>query len=138
MADKRFTTVTKEGRRKHVVNYGTMDSDSLPGSKSCGSHQEAEKRTSKRYRGMIYTMIVICGGLALIWILSSLKNQGDTTVAWLLPPMSHHPRRGPNPQFLGVIERDSNAHNTNLATQRSLYLRDKLTTTASDGMFRLT
>lgn len=138
MAGKRFTTVTKQGRRKDVTNYGTMDSDSLSGAESSGSHQEAGKRTSKRHRCIFYTTIVLFISFGLLWILSSLNNQDETTVGSLLPPMLYHRRPGKDPQYLWVVEHDSNAYNTSLATRRSLYAQDKLTTKTSDGMFRVT
>ncbi|KAL8650524.1 MAG: hypothetical protein Q9226_005108 [Calogaya cf. arnoldii] len=137
MAGTRFTTVTKQGRRKDVTTYGTMDSDSSSEAEAPGSYHEAGKPTSKRYRCILYTMIVLIISLALIWILSSLENQSEVTRASLLASMPHHRRPKQVPRYLWMIEHDSNAHNTSLATRRSLYAQDEVTTKSSDGMFQV-
>ncbi|KAL8854617.1 MAG: hypothetical protein Q9221_000652 [Calogaya cf. arnoldii] len=133
MAGTRFTTVTKQGRRKDVTTYGTMDSDSSSEAQAPGSYQEAGKPTSKRYRCILYTMIVLIISLALIWILSSLEDQREVTRASLLASMPHHRRPKQDPQYLWMIEHDSNAQDTSLATRRSLYAQDEVTTMTSNA-----
>ena len=119
-------------------NYGTMDSEDSLETEPSESHWEAEKRAIDRYWCIGYFMIALLFGLGYIWLLNALNHDDDVDiVSLLLPPNSTHFEPEPDPQYLWVIEHDRSAHDTRLATQKSLYKGDSLTTKISDGEYSI-